>query len=113
MLLLSQHSFVVPDFILDELRNHLGVIAQKTTLSGHEIQSILDDLINLSNIEIVPLKDYKEYISKAQKISPDPDDVPYFAVALKRKCSLWSNDKKLKKQGAVKVYNSQEIMALT
>ena len=48
----------------------------------------------------------------AKRISPDLDDAPYFALALKQKCALWSNDKKLQEQSAVKVYTTEEIMQL-
>ena len=49
---------------------------------------------------------------EAKEISPDPDDVPYLALALKLGCAIWSNDKELKKQSVVKVYNTQEILQL-
>ena len=47
---------------------------------------------------------------KQKKISPDINDTEYFALALKLKCSIWSNDKKLKKQNKVKVYSTEEIV---
>jgi len=31
----------------------------------------------------IPLNDFEEYLEKAKYISPDPDDVQYFALALK------------------------------
>jgi len=41
--------------------------------------------------------------------TPDPDDMAYFALALKLNCAIWSNDKKLKEQDKVKVYNTHEL----
>ena len=45
-------------------------------------------------------------------ISPDEKDTAYFALALKLKCAIWSNDKKLKEQDKVTVYNTGELMKL-
>lgn len=53
-------------------------------------------------IKFVPLSEYKEYLSKAKEISPDPNDVDIFALALKLNCPIWSNDKELKKQNVIK-----------
>lgn len=39
-------------------------------------------------------------------------DTEYFALALKLKCSVWSNDKKFKKQDKVKVYSTNELIKL-
>jgi len=59
----------------------------------------------------IPKEEIDAFIEKAEKISPDPKDVPYFALALKLRCSLWSNDKALKeKQDAVQVYSTQELI---
>lgn len=43
------------------------------------------------------LDEIKSYKNKALKILPDPDDAHCIALALKRKCAIWSNDKNLKK----------------
>jgi len=63
-------------------------------------------------IEIIPFEEFEDKYEEAEKISPDPDDVPYLALALKLGCAIWSNDKELKKQSVVKVYNTQEILQL-
>ncbi|PIN85274.1 MAG: hypothetical protein COV47_03030 [Candidatus Diapherotrites archaeon CG11_big_fil_rev_8_21_14_0_20_37_9] len=44
-----------------------------------------------------------------KKISPDPKDVPYFALALKLRCPIWTNDKLLKKQKKVKIISTSEF----
>ncbi len=53
-----------------------------------------------------------QYFERAEKISPDPGDMIYFALALKFNCAIWSNDKKLKQQNRVKVYHSHELAKL-
>jgi len=45
---------------------------------------------------IISKNEVKTFIKKAEQISPDPDDVLYFATALKLNCGIWSNDKELK-----------------
>jgi predicted nucleic acid-binding protein len=46
------------------------------------------------------------------RISPDPDDVEYIAVALSIGCVIWSNDKDLKeKQSEVKVFSTADLVS--
>lgn len=45
-----------------------------------------------------------------KKISPDPNDADYFALALMLKCPIWSNDKELLKQNVVRIYSTGELI---
>jgi predicted nucleic acid-binding protein len=49
-------------------------------------------------------------VSKAKKISPDIDDIDFFALALKLGCGIWSNEERLKRQSAVKVLTTEELL---
>ena len=50
-------------------------------------------------------------MSEARTISPDPDDEPYFALALNLGGGLWSNDKKLKdEQAIIHVYTTKDLV---
>jgi len=60
-------------------------------------------------VEFVPVIEFKDFLNEAKLICPDPDDVEYFALALKLNCGIWSNDKRLKKQSKVKVFNTKEL----
>ena len=53
------------------------------------------------------------YVEEAEKLTPDPDDMAYFALALKLNCSILSNDKKLKEQNKIEVYNTHELNKLS
>ena len=64
-------------------------------------------------IVIVPLEELFLYVEEAEKLTPDPDDMAYFALALKLSCAIWSNDKKLKDQNKIKVYNSHELSKIS
>ncbi|MBS3175821.1 hypothetical protein J4457_01145 [Candidatus Woesearchaeota archaeon] len=49
------------------------------------------------------------YFDDAENLTPDPDDMAYFAIALRLNCAIWSNDKKLKEQNKIKVYHTHEL----
>lgn len=68
---------------------------------------VLQDIIT-----VVPEEEYSKFMKEAEKISPDPKDTMYFALALKLKCGLWSNDKKLKEQNKVNVYSTDQVKLL-
>jgi len=48
-----------------------------------------------------------------RRVSPDINDVLYLALALKLNCPVWSNDRKLKNQNAVRIYSTQEIIRIS
>ncbi len=61
-------------------------------------------------ITIIPLEELIDYVEEAEKITPDPKDMVYFALALKLNGVIWSNDKKLKEQNRIKVYATHELI---
>ncbi len=67
---------------------------RKTERTAEEFLRLVELLKR--RIVIVPLEELVPYVDEAEKLSPDPDDMAYFALALKRNCAIWSNDKKLK-----------------
>jgi len=111
-LILSDNSFYVPEFGLKEINRHIEIIQEKTGLNELEIKDILDKIIVLAEINIIPLDEFRNFIDTVKNISPDPDDVAYFALALKLKCPIWSNDKELKKQNVVKIYSTEELFKI-
>ncbi len=97
-----------PEFIFEEFYKHKEEILKKTKRTPAEFDSLFGSMMEL--IIVVPLDEYKHMLKKAEEISPDPNDVPYFALALKLEIPLWSNDKKLKKQNQLRVYNTEELV---
>ncbi len=83
---------------------------KKTKLSQEELDVVLNFLEE--QIEVIPFEEFEDKYDEAEKISSDPDDIPYFALALKLNCAIWTNDKKLKEQNAVKIYTTHEIMQM-
>lgn len=62
-------------------------------------------------IILVPLEELLPYLDEAEQISPDTDDVAYIALALKLKCAIWSQDRKLKeRQNKVQVYSTEDLV---
>jgi len=105
---LDTFTYYAPEFILLEFKKYRELIKKKSGCSDK-------DFNNLTNIFKRRIKLIKEneviiYKKKAQRISPDPKDVPYLALAMKLKCPVWSNDKKLKNQDNVKIFSTKEII---
>lgn len=96
-----------PEFLFVEIEKYSDDICKKSGKSREELKMALNVLMR--TINIIPREDIVSQVSYASKISPDPKDVPYIALALKLKCPLWSNDKELKKQKIVKIYSTEEI----
>ena len=63
-----------------------------------------------SKIRIVPAAVYQHRLADAERLSPDPADAPYLALALHLGLPLWSNDSALRKQMAVPIYSTQKLI---
>ena len=61
-------------------------------------------------VEITRFKNILTAWEEFRKGKKNKKDVLYFALALKLKCGIWSNDKKLKEQNKVKVYCTGELL---
>jgi len=85
---------VTPSFCIDELNEHKELICKKSRLSDSEFEEVLDDLLIF--VKVFSLSEYRDFLSDAKTISPDPDDIDLFALALKLDCPIWSNEKGFK-----------------
>ena len=96
----------------------LGRLKELVESAGMEVSYAYEDLVFLDhNAFLLQFNDDGRTVflhtnseADAEKISPDPKDAAYIALALKFSCGVWSNDKKLKEQNKVKVYSTGEIM---
>lgn len=102
----SFHLFT-PGYIFTEFEEHKKEILKKTERTEEEFFRLLEILKR--RIVIVPLEELVQYVEEAEKITPDPDDMAYFALALKLNCAIWSNDGKLKEQNKIIVYHTHEL----
>jgi len=98
-----------PQFLFEEFEKYEELILSKTQRTHDDFQQVL--IFLKKKISIVPYKTLFSFLDDARKITPDTDDVQYFAVALYLKCPLWSNDKDLKrKQEIILVYTSEDLL---
>ena len=96
-----------PEFIITEFFKYEDLILKKTHRTKEDFIQNMHMLKDI--ITVVPQEEYSKFIEEAKKFSPDPKDVLYLALALKLKCAVWSNDKKLKTQDKVKIYSTEEL----
>ena len=80
----SRVELVSPEFLFAELDKHKAEILKKTKRAPEEFE-IAKQIIS-RYIRFVSLIELEPYLEKSAKTSPDPNDVLYFAVALKEKC---------------------------
>ncbi|TFF90366.1 MAG: hypothetical protein EU548_03375 [Promethearchaeota archaeon] len=98
-----------PEFLFKEFKKFEDSIIEKTRQTNEDFQKYLNLLKEL--ILIIPKKDIVPFIDKAKEISPDPNDIIYFALALAFNASMWSNNKELKySQDKIKVYSTQDLI---
>lgn len=98
-----------PEFALEEINSHKHDIVKKTELSEKEFLQTRSDLAIA--VEFVPLEEYNGFLKDAGKISPDPNDIDFFALAMKLGMPLWSNDALLKKQKLVKILSTSDLLS--
>jgi predicted nucleic acid-binding protein len=100
----------VPEFIIEEFGKYEDIILKKTSRTRQEFAYIMGAIKEV--VVVIPEEEYSEYVDEARVASPDENDVMYLALALKLKCSIWSNDKKLKNQNKVDVYSTVDLMKI-
>jgi predicted nucleic acid-binding protein len=109
--ILFKHTLYAPEFILEEFRKYKDYLKGKTKRTEEEFNGLFD--LFERNVILIPKEEIEQFIEKAGKISPDAKDVPYLALALKLRCSLWSNDRDLKeKQNIIQVYSTEELIKM-
>src|SRR3989344_4259944 len=100
-----------PEFALEEINLHKQDILKKTKLSEKEFKELRTDLAIA--VEFLPIEKYKDLFGSAKKISPDPNDLDFFALALKLDLPIWSNDNLLKKQNTINVFSTLDLLKKT
>lgn len=97
-----------PEFLFEEFKKYEEYILNKTKRNKLEFEKFLR--IIEKRIKIIPNEETKQFLEKARKISLDPNDVDYFALALKLHCAIWSNDKQLLIQSLIKIYTTSGLI---
>ena len=97
-----------PEFSLEEIGNYKKEIMRKAKIDSDEFDRLKRELILY--VDFLSLDYYGKFLKKAVGVSPDKDDVDYFALALKLSVGVWTNDKLLKEQNVVDVFNTMEVL---
>ncbi len=100
-----------PEFLFEEIEKHKEEIFKKTHRTKEEVEELLEIL--KIKIDIIPKESFEVFLEQSEKISPDPNDCAYFALALKLRIPIWTNERDLKeKQSTVKVYNTKDLFEM-
>jgi len=102
---------LVPEYSLEEIEKHKDELCKRMGVSRDEFNLALG--LILSHVTVIPRHYYHEFETRAMSISPDHTDFPFFALALAKQIPFWTNETRLKKQNAVAVYNTEEILEMT
>ncbi|MEK6970739.1 MAG: PIN domain-containing protein [archaeon] len=105
--------FLFPEYIFDEMRKHQDELYHKTGLEENEFRKLFSLL--MEKMTIIANHDTHPHQSDARAIAApiDPDDALFFACALAHPGSIiWSDDKALKKQTKIVVWNTSELIQL-
>ena len=98
-----------PKYAIDELRNNKSDILKYSGLNSKQFNSKLSELSTFINL--IPKDSFKKFRSKAKQLIHDKD-VPFFALALKLNCPIWSNEPAFKEQSKINVFSTREIIEL-
>ncbi|MFO8077644.1 MAG: PIN domain-containing protein [Thermoplasmatota archaeon] len=97
-----------PVFSLKELDKYKDVIMKRFSLT--EMQYVLMMKFLQTVINFVEEKEYESFLPKAKRVSPDPDDIDFFALSFSLNCQLWSNDSLLKNQSLIDVLSTKDLV---
>lgn len=101
---------IAPEFMLIEFSKNEEEILSKTHRTKEEFSRLVSLLER--RIEFISKQEFEEFIPKAKSLLPKhAKDVPYLALSLKFNCPLWSEEKLLKKQNSIKVFNTSELFS--
>lgn len=113
LILKYDDKFLIPNYVFLEIEKYKEDILRKSEMNFKEF----NDLFNLiiEKTVVVPTETFRVYVKEAQDLIGEhsPEDIVYIACALAFfDCILWSNDKKLKRQDKINVFNTEEIMKI-
>ncbi len=97
-----------PEYALEEINKYKKDIMNKNNLNDEEFEHIRFNLAIAT--KFIPLEEYRKELKAALKISPDPNDIDFFALAIKLKLPMWSNDTQLKKQNKIEIITTTELI---
>lgn len=100
--------FFVPEYGIQELFNIKKLISKYAHLSESQINFSFEEL--KKHLEIIPSETFQSFKREAVKFVPHNKDLPFFALALKINCAIWSKELAFKRQQKIKVFNTKELI---
>lgn len=97
-----------PDYLFEEFESYRETLLGRTYRDTEDFEQFVGILRR--RIEIVPQERFADHEDHARRISPDPGDVPYLALALSLDAALWSDDRELGEQDDVPVLTTTELL---
>lgn len=110
LLITSNLELISPEIALKELEKYSNEICNRLKINKKIFNKQFKELKKAVNF--INKREYSNFIKEAEKFSPDKNDADFFALCLKNKCFLWSNDALLKKQEKIKVLSTREIIEI-
>ena len=97
------------EFNVGEVREYIGVMADKYGLS----KEVLESQLKLLPVQIYRQKFYEDFLATATRrlAESDEDDVELLALSLKLKVAVWSNDRHFQHSG-VDVYSTARLLKI-
>jgi predicted nucleic acid-binding protein len=98
--------FIAPEYMFSEIEKKITKLLSVTSLTTDELQDAF--IFIREQIETISFSEFSDMLPEAQK--RNLNDAPYIALALKRRCPIFSGDKQLKQQAKIPVYSPREIL---
>lgn len=98
-----------PEYAIEELKKNKSDILKYSEKNEEQFKEKLSELSKF--IKIISDKEFEEFKLDAEKLIHDKD-IPIFALALKLKSPIWSNEPGFKKQNKVEIFSNKDIIEL-
>lgn len=100
-----------PEHAIDELKKpeNKRKVLEYSGLNSTQFNKELSKLLVF--VETIPSKSFKEFEPEAKQLIHGKD-VPFFALALKMNCPIWSNEPRFKHQSKVEVVSTRDMIEL-
>jgi len=98
-----------PEYLFEELEKHEARVEALSGLAPSEFGTLLEKL--RSTIKLVPREQFERFLNEANRLVSDKTDTEYVALSLSMNgVPIWSNDAHFKRQPAVEVFNTAELV---
>ncbi len=100
-----------PKYALKELKQNMPDIIKYSKLSSKQVEFIINKGIG-EFIILISSEEFEQYNKQAKQLFPHSKDDPFFALALKLDCPIWSNEPEFKQQSEIRIFSTREMIEL-